>query len=92
MSKDFIKTPTQKEEVDITVPGNWFQQATILLNTLANRMQGKLSADPSDPQVNDMVQWVSDGTDTGDDGDVYIKITDSNGTTKTKQREDFSVL
>ena len=47
------------------------------------------SADPSDPAEGDMVLWMSDGTATGDDGDVLIKIT-AGSVTKTVLLIDFS--
>lgn len=50
------------------------------------------SADPSDPPTDSYVIWQSDGTGTGDDGDILIKITDSNGTTETGTLVDFSTL
>lgn len=49
-----------------------------------------LSADPSDPDSGAFTYWQSDGTDTGSDGDVLMKVTDSGGTTKTFQLFDFS--
>jgi len=48
------------------------------------------SSDPADPPAGEAVQWVSDGTGTGDEGDVLYKITDSTGTTKIITLVDFS--
>lgn len=48
------------------------------------------SADPADPPNGQTVTWLSDGTGSGDDGDVMMKITDSGGTTKTVTLVDFS--
>jgi streptogramin lyase len=48
------------------------------------------SSDPADPPAGESVQWQSDGTGSGDDGDVMVKITDSGGTTKTITLVDFS--
>ncbi|MFB6088986.1 MAG: DUF2793 domain-containing protein [Candidatus Aenigmatarchaeota archaeon] len=49
-----------------------------------------LSSDPSNPDNNSHVIWQSDGTGSGDDGDIMMKITDSGGTTKTVTLVDFS--
>lgn len=49
------------------------------------------SADPSDPAEGQSVMWQSDGTGTGDDGDILIKIT-AGGTTKTATLVDFSTI
>ena len=50
------------------------------------------AADPSNPSAGRMVLWQSDGTGSGDDGDIMVKITDSGGTTKTATLLDFSTL
>lgn len=47
--------------------------------------------DPDDPQEGQSVIWQSDGTGSGDDGDIMIKIT-AGGTTKTGTLVDFSAL
>tara|TARA_R110000744_G_scaffold98003_1_gene189303 strand:+ start:46 stop:285 length:240 start_codon:yes stop_codon:yes gene_type:complete len=49
------------------------------------------SADPVNPAEGHAVIWMSDGTGTGDDGDVLIKIT-AGGATKTTTLADFSSL
>lgn len=51
---------------------------------------GSNSADPDDPAAGYASMWISDGTDSGDDGDLMIKITNSAGTTKTITLIDFS--
>lgn len=51
----------------------------------------ELSADPGDPDEGAYVIWQSDGTGSGDDGDVMIKIT-AGATTKTGTLVDFSAL
>lgn len=48
-----------------------------------------LSADPSDPNEGASVTWTSDGTGSGDAGDVMMKIT-SGAVTKTVTLVDFS--
>jgi len=60
--------------------------------TLSCAVQGgpDLSADPSDPGNGSYVMWQSDGTGSGDDGDIMLKITDSGGTTKTITLVDYS--
>jgi len=47
------------------------------------------SSDPSNPSEGESVLWMSDGTGTGDDGDILIKIT-AGGVTKTVTLVDFS--
>ena len=47
------------------------------------------SYDPSDPSEGESVIWMSNGSGTGSDGDIMIKIT-SAGTTKTVTLVDFS--
>ena len=53
--------------------------------------QTELSADPADPAEGKSVQWQSDGTGSGDDGDIMMKIT-AGGVTKTATLVDFSAL
>jgi len=48
------------------------------------------SSDPSDPSAGRTIMWQSDGTGSGDDGDIMLKITDSGGTTKTITLVDYS--
>ena len=47
------------------------------------------SSDPADPSDGEGVIWLSDGTGTGDEGDVLIKITVGE-VTKTVVLVDFS--
>jgi len=49
------------------------------------------SADPSDPAEGQSVMWQSDGTGSGDDGDIMMKIT-AGGVTKTATLVDFSAV
>lgn len=49
------------------------------------------SADPADPAEGSYVIWMSDGTGTGDDGDILVKIT-AGGSTKTATLVDFSTV
>jgi len=51
--------------------------------------QKERNADPSDPSEGSYTLWMSDGTGSGDDGDVMMKIT-AGGTTKTVTLVDFS--
>jgi hypothetical protein len=48
-------------------------------------------ADPDDPAEGHAVLWMSDGTGSGDDGDILIKIT-AGGSTKSATLVDFSAL
>lgn len=47
------------------------------------------ASDPSNPAEGKAVIWMSDGTGSGDDGDILIKIT-AGGVTKTATLVDFS--
>lgn len=49
----------------------------------------ELSADPTTPAEGEAVMWMSDGTGSGDDGDIMIKI-QAGATTKTVTLVDFS--
>lgn len=51
----------------------------------------ELSSDPGSPDEGASVLWMSDGTGTGDDGDIMVKIT-AGGITKTGTLVDFSSL
>jgi len=51
--------------------------------------QRPVSADPSNPATGESVMWVSDGTGSGDAGDVMVKI-NVGGTTKTVTLIDYS--
>jgi len=53
--------------------------------------QNELSADPTNPDEGSSVQWQSDGTGSGDDGDIMMKIT-AGGVTKTVTIIDFSAI
>ena len=47
------------------------------------------SSNPPNPAEGNSYIWMSDGTDSGDDGDIMIKIT-AGGVTKTVTLVDFS--
>lgn len=49
------------------------------------------ASDPDNPPEGQYVIWMSDGTGTGDDGDILIKIT-AGGSTKTATLVDFSAV
>jgi len=51
----------------------------------------ELSADPADPAEGEYVLWMSDGTGSGDDGDIMLKIT-AGAVTKTVTLVDFSAV
>jgi hypothetical protein len=57
--------------------------------TAGSIAQTPLSADPADPDDLHSVQWVSDGTGSGDAGDVMLKI-NVGGTVKTITLIDWS--
>lgn len=66
-------------------------------NSLVNAVNGTsklvaLPEDPDNPPAGAAVIWLSDGTGSGDDGDVMVRITDTAGTTKTGTLVDFSAL
>ncbi len=54
-------------------------------------LSNELSADPPDPSEGQNVTWQSDGTGSGDDGDIMMKIT-AGATTKTITLVDFSAF
>ena len=49
------------------------------------------NSDPDDPDEGESVMWQSDGTGSGDDGDIMFKIT-AGGSTKTTTLIDFSAI
>ena len=51
----------------------------------------ELDSDPSNPAEGNYTIWMSDGTGSGDDGDIMIKIT-AGGSTKTITLIDFSAF
>lgn len=42
-----------------------------------------VSSDPGDPSAGESTLWMSDGTGSGSDGDILMKTTKADGTTKT---------
>lgn len=90
--KTTITPPREAEEVDLKRGINWYKDATDILNKLSSRIRGVLSADPEDPDTNEFIIWQSDGTGSGNDGDLMIKITDSNDNTKTGTVVSYSGL
>ena len=60
---------------------------TLLLFNLLHLQEQ--SADPADPPEGMATLWQPDGTGTGGDGDILIKIT-AGGSTKTATLVDFS--
>lgn len=50
------------------------------------------NSDPDDPKPGNYVIWLSDGTASGDDGDIMCKITNSSGVTKMTTLIDFSAI
>lgn len=67
---------------------------TRLINTKGIEISGPVtqseaSADPANPAEGTNVTWQSDGTGSGDDGDIMMKIT-AGGVTKTVTLVDFS--
>ena len=61
-----------------------------LLHNAGAYTQESLSSDPADPDAGNSVQWVSDGTGSGDAGDVLLKV-NVGGTTKVITLIDYSV-
>lgn len=58
--------------------------------TLSEALQiQELSIDPPNPAEGKFVLWMSNGTGSGDDGDIMMKVT-AGGTTKTITLVDFS--
>ena len=66
-----------------------YQNKTEGTSNLAQYSFTEKSADPDAPAEGTAVMWMSDGTGTGDDGDILIKI-QAGGETKTFTVVDFS--
>jgi hypothetical protein len=81
---DLKQTPNSYLYGNVVVDANTFP----IVGGLA---QTPLSADPSNPAAGDSVMWVSDGTGSGDAGDVMLKINVA-GVTKTITLVDFSAF
>ena len=75
------------ETVTNSCPRNIFANGKVESHALA---LVDSSSDPSDPASGQSIMWQSDGTGSGDDGDIMMKITDSGGTTKTVTLVDYS--
>lgn len=84
LGNDSIATTALKGKVGIGVTGP--DTALDVNGAITAR---ELSADPSDPDEGSHVIWQSDGTGSGDDGDIMMKIT-AGGSTKTITLVDFS--
>jgi hypothetical protein len=76
---------------DASVTGSLLVEEGITADnmTAGSITQTPLSADPADPDDGHSVQWVSDGTGSGDAGDVMLKI-NVGGTVKTITLIDWS--
>lgn len=59
--------------------------------TWINDFHVEKGVDPADPAEGSFVMWMSDGTGSGDDGDIMMKIT-AGGVTKTATLVDFSAV
>lgn len=80
--------PTANQAVNIA----WVAIVPFANRTLTEGLElYELSADPGDPPEGHSVIWQSDGTGSGDDGDIMIKIT-AGASTKTGTIVDFSAL
>lgn len=91
---DFLVNRTQtavgsgeQNLVDLQVSGS----SKFKVDNLGTPQYSERSSDPADPPEGYYVQWMSDGTGTGDDGDILIKIT-AGGSTKTATLVDFSAI
>jgi len=72
--------------------GDMYREIALAVNLNVDLLRGQeKSEDPPDPDEGNFVLWMSDGTDTGDDGDILIKIT-AGGSTKTHTLVDFSAI
>lgn len=73
----------EDEDVEVIYDGTDWVENPVLI--------GDRSSDPDDPPEGAFTIWQSDGTDSGDDGDIMIKIT-AGATTKTATLIDFSAV
>jgi len=81
------------QRLNITSTGNvgiGTTEPDTLLHNAGAYTQQPLSSDPADPDAGNSVQWVSDGTGTGDAGDVLLKV-NVGGTTKVITLIDYSI-
>lgn len=74
---------------EVSSAGTWDYQGNAI-SGIGIISAGEQSSDPADP-LDGYVLWQSDGTGTGDDGDVLIKV-NAGGVTKTLTLIDFSAL
>jgi hypothetical protein len=79
-------TPSPVEVMTLDQDGNVSAAGEIKGQQLAGLER---SSNPSDPSEGEFVIWMSDGTGSGDDGDIMIKVT-AGPTTKTATLLDFS--
>jgi len=88
-----ISTLEAADVFEIEKTGTAVQYKTQLSDIVAFSALNNLerSSDPSDPAEGAWVIWMSDGTASGADGDILIKIT-AGGVTKTITLIDFSVV
>lgn len=93
-NNDVIRSYTSNGHLAFTPAGNvgigtTSPDTALDVNGAVTRRE--LSADPTDPDEGSHVIWQSDGTGSGDDGDIMMKIT-AGGSTKTTTLVDFSAL
>jgi len=92
-TKNNLVTPPTVDKIQVRDTDvkflSWDKLGNISGNTLGGIEQ---AADPSDPDSGKFTIWQSDGTGTGADGDILIKITDNGGTTKTTTLVTFAAI
>ena len=72
-----------------TAFGNDLNLGDNSITNVSTFSQVPLSADPTDPDPGNFIMWVSDGTESGDAGDVMMKI-NVGGSTKAITLIDYS--
>ena len=80
---DVTANTAHKDRTDNPHSVTWAQVSSNMLSL------SEQSTDPADPDEGDSIMWHSDGTESGDAGDIMMKVT-SGGVTITVTIVDFS--
>lgn len=89
-SNGLLRFNTDTTEMEFSNGTDWFNVASKSYVDGPSRYSA-LSADPTDPPPGETVVWMSDGTDTGDAGDLMVRV-NVGGTIKTTTLVDYSTI